>query len=618
MRILQNHVDYINYKPIKKEIYLADEVKLENVRFEEIIVLFLTVENGDNKIIGENAIKDVKLFLDKQKVKKILIYPFAHLSRDLAKPRDALDILNHMEKFSKENGIETYRAPFGWNKSMEIKIKGHPLAETFKVYNNKMGEKVEQNALKSEEKLKSNWYILDNNGKLNDVNKFDFKNNSCENLKRFADYEISKSRNVHQTPAHITLMKKLEIADNESGSDSGNLKYMPKGRIIKNLLENWIGEKIANYGGMEVETPIMYDYDHPALKKYLERFPARQYIVNSSKKDYFMRFSACFGQFLMMANSNISYKNLPMKIYELAKYAFRLEKTGELAGLRRLRCFTMPDMHTLCSDLEMSKKEFINQFKLCMECMEEIEINNYETAIRFTENFWKENKEFIISLMKILGKPVLIEIWNTRFAYFDPKFEFNFVDYMGKAGALSTVQLDHENAERFGIKYIDKKNTIQKPYILHTSPSGAIERVMYAILENANINIQNKKPPSFPLWLSPTQVRLIPLSEKFEEYVEKIANEIENNKIRVDIDDRIESVQKRIRQSELEWIPFVIVIGEKEIESNNISLRERSTGKNSNIKLDILISKIKENIKNKPFRKLNLPRKLSNRPNFGL
>lgn len=611
MRILQTHVDYIEYEPIKKEIELADPAEMKKTKIQDVLVLFTSVEKGDNLGTAKNAIAEVKVFLEKIKCKKVLIYPFAHLSRDLLKPREAKEIFNEMERRSKELGIETHKAPFGWNKAMELKVKGHPLAEQSKVFTGGVEGEVESKAIQVEEKVISTWYVLEPSGRLTPAKEFDYFKR--ENLKKFADYEIAKNRSVQQMPPHITLMKKLELVDNEPGSDPGNLKFLPRGRLVKSLLETWVTQKVIDYGGMEVETPLMYDYEHPALKEYLNRFPARQYVVNSAKKDFFLRFSACFGQFLLMASSNISYRDLPMKVYELARYAFRLEKAGELVGLRRLRAFTMPDMHTLCSDIEMAKKEFSSQFKLCMSCMKDLEIENYETAIRFTQEFWEKEKIFILSLVKLLKKPVLIEMWNMRYAYFDPKFEFNFVDALGKAAALATVQLDHENGKRFGIKYIDKDNKIKHPFILHASPSGAIERVMYALLEKSYLEKNN----SLPLWLSPIQVRLIPVSDKFVKNTEKIADEIEKNNIRVDVDDRKDTVSKKIKTAELEWIPFIIVIGEKEIKSKKLALRNRKTGKATKVATSVLIKKIQKETEGKPYKKLTLPRKLSHRPSFG-
>ena len=618
MRILQQHVDFIEFEPVEKEIEIAEETEKKKFRFEEILVLFVSIEKNDDEKVAEKAIKEIKDFLKILKINKILIYPFAHLSNQLAKPNAALKILKKMEEFAKKNGIETYRAPFGWTKSFHLKLKGHPLAEQLRIYEVKEKEREEvSKALKIEEKkVKSKWYILEPNGNLVPVKEFDFTKH--KNLEKFAKYEIEKSRVVKKIPPHVILMRKLEIADYESGSDPGNLRYYPAGRLIKSLLEEFVTRKVIGFGAMEVETPIMFDYNHPAFMSYLNRFPARHYVLRSGKKDYFMRFSACFGQFLIKKDMQISYKNLPLRMYELTRYSFRREKSGELVGLKRLRTFTMPDMHTLCKTLDEAKNEFKNQFKFSLQVLKEIGFDekDIETAIRFTEDFWKENKEFIISLVKIINKPVLIEMWNFRYAYFDPKFEFNFVDALDKASALSTVQIDHENAERYGITYIDEDGKKKYPFILHCSPSGAIERVMYALLEKAYMKEKSGKVPSLPLWLSPTQVRLIPVSEKYIKACEEIADRIEKENIRVDIDDRNESVERKVRDAEISWCPYIIVVGEEEVKSNKLSVRIRERGGIVKMDLNSLIKEIKGKVESKPFKKLPLPKYLSKRPIF--
>jgi threonyl-tRNA synthetase len=621
MRILQMHSDWIEYQPIEKEIAQAEIAEKKKYRLEDILVLFTAVEKTDNESVGRKAISEVKGFLENIKLNRILIYPFAHLSSNLASPNDALKVIKAMEEDAKKLKIETYRAPFGWNKKFSISIKGHPLAEQLKTFgaeNEEKGKGVEEEteALEAEKKVKSTWFILETTGKLTPVDKFNFT--KYRNLEKFKNYEIAKSRTVQQIPPHVTLMKKLEIADYEPGSDSGNLRFYPKGRLIKSLLEEFVTRLAVDNGAVEVETPIMYDYTHPAFASYLNRFPARHYVIKSDDKDFFLRFSACFGEFLITKDAQISYKHLPFKMYELTRYSFRREKSGELVGLKRLRAFTMPDMHTLCRNLEDAKKEYSAQFKLCLSCLKEIgfDVEDFETAIRFTEDFWKQNKDFIVSLVKIVKTPVLIEMWNYRYAYFDPKFEFNFVDTLDKASALSTVQIDYENAERYGISYTDEDGKKKYPLILHCSPSGAIERDIYALLEKAYLDQQNKKVPQLPLWLSPTQVRLIPLSEKFVQATKKIADEIEKENIRVDVDDRSDTVQKKIRDAELEWINYILVFGPKEIKSKKLSVRDRKTGKIKEMKLEQLIKEIKEEIKDKPFKKLSLSKLLSVRPIF--
>jgi len=620
MRILQLHSNFIEYKPVQKEIVMAEEAEKKENRLEELVVLFTAVEEGDTVDVAKKAVDEIQAFLEKLKVNRVLIYPYAHLSSDLAKPLEALKVVKAMEVYAKEKGLEAYRAPFGWNKQFTISIKGHPLAEQSRVIlpseaEEKKEEKVSE-AVKAEEIIKSLWYILQPDGKMVPVEEFDFQ--GYENLERFARYEISKVRASQQIPPHVLLMKRLEIADYEPGSDPGNLRWYPKGRLVKSLLERFVSAKMAEYGAMEVETPVMYDFQHPSLADYLNRFPARQYLVKSEDKELFLRFAACFGQFLIVHDAQFSYKHMPLKVYELAHYSFRREQRGEVVGLRRLRAFTMPDCHAFCTDLEQAKKEFITRFKLSMQVLDEIGLSqdDYEAAIRFTKDFYEENKDFITFLAEVFGRPVLVEMWKDRFFYFIMKWDFNHVDNQDKAAALSTDQIDVENAKRYDITYVDEKGEKHYPLILHCSPSGAIERCVYALLEKAYREQQSGKPPMLPLWLSPTQVRIIPMSDKYFEHSEKLADMIEERCIRVDIDDRTLTLQKRVREAEMEWIPYIIVVGQKEIESDVLPVRDRKLGKIRRMKIKELTNQIEGVIDGKPFKPLPLPKHLSKRPQF--
>jgi len=624
MRILQLHSNFIEYTPVQKEIAIAEEAEKKPKRFEEIVVLFTAVEEGDNETAAHKAIDEVRAFLGKLKVNRIIIYPYAHLSSNLSKPTEALKIVKAMEAYAKEKGIETFRAPFGWNKQFTISIKGHPLAEQSRqIVAEKEAEKAEGKkeekvsaAVKAEEKLESFWYILEPDGKMTPVEDYDFKGH--ESLQKFSNYEISKVRASQQMPPHVLLMKRLEIADYEPGSDPGNIRWYPKGRLVKSLLEQFVTAKMSEYGAMEVETPVMYDFHHPSLADYMNRFPARQYLLKSEDKDLFLRFAACFGQFLMVHDAQFSYKHMPLKVYELTRYSFRREKSGEVVGLRRLRAFSMPDCHAFCADLDQAKNEFTVRLKLCMRIQNEIGLSKdeYEIALRFTKDFLAENKDFIASLAKVFSKPVLVEMWNERFFYFVLKWDFNFVDNQNKAAALSTDQIDVENAKRYDITYVDEKGEKHQPLILHCSPSGAIERCVYALLERAYKDQQNQKAPMLPTWLSPTQVRLIPISENFLENVETLAEELEKHCMRVDIDDRPLTLQKRIREAETEWVPYTVVVGQKELDSNELPVRDRSSGEMRKMKLEELVKEIQRITNGKPFKPLPLPKHLSRRPQF--
>jgi threonyl-tRNA synthetase len=617
MRILQLHCDSIEYNPTKKEIKSAEEITPEPKRIDEVVVAFVAVEQGDDSDVAKKAIAEVKASMDKVGCKKLLLYPYAHLSSNLASPSTALSLIKEMESLASD--YETSHAPFGWTKSYHVKVKGHPLAESSKVitkdghdHDHEEGETSE--ALKSESKIKSFWHIMTPDGTLHDIDKFNFAKH--QKLEVLAKYEAAKKRAVDEPPPHVKLMKKMAIADYEPASDSGNMRFYPNGRLIKSLLERFVTDEVKNYGGLEVETPIMYDSHHPSMESYFNRFPARQYNINTEGKQLFLRFAACFGQFLMANDFQISYKNMPMKLYELTRYSFRREQSGELVGLRRLRAFTMPDCHAFCTDIPQAIQEFRARFDLSRFVLKEIGIEDtdYEMAIRFTEEFYNEHRQIIEELVKKLDKPVLVEMWKERFFYFVLKWEFNYVDNLGKASALSTDQIDVENGQRYGIKYFDESNTPHHPIILHNSPSGAIERVIYVLLEKAALDQKEGRKPHLPLWLAPTQVRIIPLKEEFLKYCEDLAEKLGRHEIRVDVDDRNESIGKRIRESETEWIRYSLVIGEKELGKSLLSVRDRKSGDVKEIAFDDFVNEIKEQTKDKPFAKLNLAKYLSKRP----
>ncbi len=593
-------------------------------RLEEVLVVFTAAEEEDEgqaDAIAKNAAREIADIARKVEAERVALYPYAHLSSSLAPPKVAIELLDATRDALREQGLEVHRLPFGWYKAFRLSCKGHPLSELSRSISPAEAVKekepgVVSEALKAEEKAKSDWYIMNPNGELVPVNKFDFRKH--ENLEKFARYEMEKVRAVKEAPPHAGLMRRLELADYEAGSDPGNLRYYPKGRLMKGLLEEYVNRKSAEYGAMEVETPVMYDFEHPAMISYLHRFPARQYVVESAEKNYFLRFSACFGQFLIGSTMTISYKNLPLRMYELAKYSFRREKSGELAGLRRLRAFTMPDLHTLCRDMNQAMIEHKKQFKFCLEVLKNIglDLKYHEVGIRFTKDFYDNNKEFIRSLVKIVNKPVLIEVWGGKFFYFVLKFEFNFVDALEKASALSTVQIDVENAERYNINFIDEEGKKKHPIILHCSPSGAIERCMYALLEKAHLNAKRGKSPSLPLWLSPTQVRLIPVAEQHLKYCVKLSDSLGKAKIRVDVDDRNVTVAKKVRDAEREWINYVLVIGSKEMKGKKLPVRVRGTKKLRLMTAKGLAADIKRKTKGMPFRPLALPKLLSMRPIF--
>lgn len=630
MRILLIHSDYIRFEAKKKAIKDAEELAGTQDSAENVLVAFIAVEKADESgldSVTNQLVAEVKKTAKDVGAASIALYPYAHLSSTLSSPKTAKKVLDDAYDILKKEEVKVIKAPFGWYKGFEIKCKGHPLSELSRTILPE-GIKLEEpvlkeakktegrvsEALKTEDALKSEWYVLDLQGNLVPAKDYKYRKED-ENLRKFSQYEMAKVRAVDQEPPHVKYMRAHEIADYEPGSDQGNMRWYPKGSLIKRLLEERVSNIVAGLGGMQVETPIMYDISHPCLSKYLDRFPARQYRLMSGEKEYFLRFAACFGQYLMKHDMTISYKHLPVRLYELSHYSFRYEKSGELVGLRRLRAFTMPDMHTLTRDMTGAKEEFLKQFKLSLKWMEDLGVD-FEIGIRFVREFYEENKEFADELVRLAGKPVIIEMWNSRPFYFVMKFEFNFVDALNKASALSTVQIDIENTERFGIKYIDVEGKEKHPIMLHASISGSIDRNVYALLETAYLNSQKGKKAMLPVWLSPTQVRVASLNEQYNEYAKELAGELEKNSIRADVDERNETVGKKIREAETEWIPYVFVVGENEKNSGKYKVRIRSTGEQKDLTLPELIAEIKARTDGLPYKPLPLPRNVSERPRF--
>ena len=624
MRILLLHSDFIEYQPISKEIDSAEEIpSTSSKKINDVIVALIAVEKDDDESIIDDVCKELKTYSETIKCDNILVYPYAHLSSDLANPVAAQALIISVEKKAKGLFSIVNRAPFGWTKSFNVKIKGHPLAEHAKTIqktgdgskNKVTGADTESVALKSEDSINSTFYVLETEGNMIPIGEYSFDKKNA--FSKLADYELSKKRTVSEIPPHVKLMKRLALADYEPSSDGGNMRYYPKGRLMKSLIETYVTKMIHEYGGIEVETPVMYDSNHPSIHSYFNRFPARQYSIQSDNKQLFLRFAACFGQFLMAKDFQISYKQLPLKLYELTRYSFRREKSGELVGLRRLRAFSMPDCHAFCKDIDQAKEEFVKRFELSVKVMEGLGISpkdDVDMVIRFTSDFYEQNKEFIKEFAARMKKPILVEIWKERFFYFIVKWEFNFVDSMGKAAALSTDQIDVENGERYKIEFVDTDGEKKYPIILHNSPSGAVERVIFALLEKSDRDATSGKVPALPLWLSHTQVRIIPVASKHLEFSQKILSQLDTNNIRADIDDRELSVAKKIRDAESEWIHFIIVVGDKEVDGGELMVRERSSKSQYGIILEDLIKNIKIQVSDKPFLPLNLPSYLSKRP----
>lgn len=612
MRLLFIHSDHLEFEAREKAgpdgLAETEGVPMDG-QMDDCATIFISVESGDEedlKGVIENATEEIEDVTDQLNTTDVVLYPYAHLSEDLASPDSAKTVLQDLEKELEAGGYNILRAPFGWYKSFEISCKGHPLSELSRHVAAHRDEEEESKT----EREPSDWKIMHPDGVVEDA--LTGKGDLGEDMQAFIADEVEDVvASSGETPPHIDLMQEKEFVGYDKLSDIGNLRWYPRGKLIRDALMDYVNNLVVDYGGMPVETPIMYDLGARSISEHAGKFGERQYRFESGNRRMMLRFAACFGQFSIMRDMHISSNDLPLRIYEMSTYSFRREQKGEVSGLKRLRAFTMPDMHTATKDMDQAREELMEQAKVALQTSDDLDIN-YEPAIRMTQKFYDDNEEWVETLVEELDKPALLEIIPERHHYWSAKIDFAAIDSLGRPIENPTVQIDIESAERFNIQYSDGEG-IHNPPILHYSPSGGIERVMAALLEKTAA----MDTPQLPTWLSPTQVRFIPVNpDEHLDYCEELVEELEAVNVRVDIDERDESVGKRIAKAETDWTPYYIIVGDREIKSETLGVSIRSQDEEVDMTLDELREKVRNEIDDLPQRERYLPRYVSNHPHF--
>lgn len=608
MRILLIHSDYLKYET-KNQTRIAEKIDDDRKKgqYQDVLVVFTAVEKEDEENpqnIIEKAALEIEDVFGKVKADKIVIYPYAHLSSSLGAPEFAKGVLKSLESALLDNGLPVARVPFGWYKSFQVACKGHPLSELSRTITAESRAEEE-----TKEEQESQFFILFE-GELHDPETFHYENQDLEQLVK---YELGVSESSGDEPPHVKLMREKSLADYEPSADVGHLRWYPKGRLIRDLLSDYVYGLVTERGAMPVETPIMYDLADDAIRVHAEKFGERQYRMGG-KKELMLRYACCFGAFRVLSDSFLTWKNLPVGIYELSTYSFRLEKKGEVVGLKRLRGFTMPDLHTVCADLNQSLQEFDQQILMCQQTGEDLNVN-YEVIMRATQDFLDQNRDWVSHAAEKIGKPVLLEVLPKRKHYWIAKMDFAAIDYLGRPIENPTIQIDVESGERFGITYIDQNEQEHYPIIIHCSPTGSIERVICSLLENTAVRME-QRAPMLPVWLSPTQLRILPVADRHLDFAMELAQEMRKAQIRVDVDDRPDRVGKKIRNAAGDWVPYVVVIGDKELEQGIFNVSVRETSEKVDMTQDELLNTIKEAVQGMPFRSLPLPLLLSRRVNF--
>lgn len=611
MKVLYIHADYMEFEA-KKPTPMAEEIsdREKKGRLEEVLVVFAAVEKQDEgkiEAVAAQAAEDILETVKNVNAKRVLIYPYAHLSSELSDPETGKELLRRLRDLLIEKGLEAYRAPFGWYKAFRISCKGHPLSELSR----HITAEEEKPAVKGEERF----FVLTPDG--DEWAPEDFDGGSPCFRVMLEKEAMKKETQLIGEPKYLRLCRKFGIQW-ETLSDVGHMAFNPIGALMFDLVADY-SFQIVNDLGIPVYTvkgTNMFSLDEPAVKEHAKLFGDRLYVIKGEKKDFVMRYAACHQQFAMMRNWNISYRNLPYGAFEVAD-SYRLEQSGETMLCFRTRRMNMPDLHVVCRDLREAKEWFS---KLDSRIYEEAAKlgRDYEMLVNFSsKEAYEANRDLILELLKKHNKPALLHFYPEGINYYwTVNIEYHILDSMGRAREIGTVQIDVGNAKRFGIEYVDEEGKRRYPIILHTAIIGTIERYLYMLLDTAVLRESEGLVGCLPVWITPEQVRILTVTERHISRAYELARKINKEKIRVGIDDRDETVNKKVRDAKQDWVSYVIVIGDKELSSETLTIYERATNRNIVMNVDDFIQKVKKEIEDKPFKPMYLPIEMSRRINF--
>ena len=617
MRILFIHADRLEYEvrePAIKEPEAVDEAHRQ-VAVDEVLVCFTTVEERDESDpagIADRAAAEVEDVAAKVHTTRVVVYPYAHLSSSLGAPSSSRAILANLAAKLKADGLEVVASPFGWYKAFKLTAKGHPLSELSR-------EVTLEAPAKPRPAGGDRYAILTEDGKEHDPANFTGGSEAFTALVKKEALHVDLA--AKGEPAYLRLCKKFGIAW-EPMSDAGHMRYGPKGALMFDLVADYAKSVVESTGipVMMVRGTNLFNLKERAIHEHAELFGDRLYTVQTDKGKYVMRYAACFQQFAMMRDWVISYKQLPLGALETAD-AYRLEQSGEAMLLFRVRRMNMPDFHVLCADPDDAWKGLEQIHDKIVEEAKKLD-REYDLLINVSsKKAFEESKPRIVKLLAKEKRPGLIHFYPEGINfYWTVNIEYMVHDSEGHGREIATVQIDTGNAERFGITYLDGEGKKQYPLILHTAIIGTIERYLYMIFDTAVRMEKAGKKGLLPLWLNPEQVRLLTVSEKHLPRAQEIATILRRSNLRCGIDDRNESVPKKVREAKQDWVAYVVVIGDKEADGPaahaHLKVYDRDVNQDRDLAVGELIRDAGEKARGLPYRPMYFPAELTKRPVF--
>ncbi len=380
---------------------------------------------------------------------------------------------------------------------------------------------------------------------------------------------------------HNKLGRELELFTTVDYIGQGLPIMLPKGAKIIQLLQRFVEDEEARRGWQLTKTPLMAKSDLYKISGHWDHYTDGMFIMGDEEKDdevFALRPMTCPFQYQAYLNRQRSYRDLPLR-YDETSTLFRNEASGEMHGLIRVRQFTISEGHLMCTP-EQLEDEFRGCLELAVYMLKTIGLyedvsyrfsqwdpNNKEKYIGTAEQ-WDEAQSTMQKILDHLEIPYVIGIDEA--AFYGPKLDIQIKNVYGKEDTLITIQVDQMLSEKFGMEYVDRDGKKKNPYIIHRTSIGCYERTLALLIE--------KYAGAFPMWLAPVQVKLLPVADRHLDYVYEVKKQLEAKGMRVEVDDRSEKIGYKIREAQLEKVPYMFIIGDKDIESNAVSVRHRKEG----------------------------------------
>ena len=401
---------------------------------------------------------------------------------------------------------------------------------------------------------------------------------------------------------HNKLGRELELFTTSPLIGQGLPIMLPKGARIIQLLQRFVEDLEQANGWQLTKTPLMAKSDLYKLSGHWGHYKDGMFVLGDEEKDdevFALRPMTCPFQYQAYLNRGRSYRDLPMRLNETSTL-FRNEASGEMHGLIRVRQFTISEGHLMCTP-EQLEDEFKGCLELAIYCLKTLGLYE-DVSYRFsqwdpsdrekyigTDEQWDEAQGIMGKILDNLEIPYKIGIGEA--AFYGPKLDIQIKNVYGKEDTLITIQVDQMLAEKFGMEYVDKDGTKKNPYIIHRTSLGCYERTLALLIE--------KYAGAFPMWLAPVQVKLLPIADRHLDYIYEVKKALERKGMRVEIDDRSEKIGFKIREAQLQKVPYMILVGDKDIENNTVSVRDRKEGDLGAMSLDSFIEKAMEEIETK-------------------